>query len=344
METLWIILGVIAVIIFIVIIVNIFKAMTYVVPEENRLVVYRLGRFNRIAGPGVVQVIPGLEQVVRTLEVRDHPLEITVKGIFAFGVPNDLTLNLWCSFDPARAAGSDKRELHHLIHLSDAERRQQVEVKMREALVNQIAELQKQKPLPQGSTPLDSVIALAPGTERYNDLITGLKRELEKTLPTVGVILNTSQSINLTGRVIPDVIIEAIKRTQGRQIDSQWLTKYANQLRQQFPEISSTVLDQMVASIDGVDVGNVQRLRLEQDERTDAQVELEVPMDGSDKPEVVAKPKIKLGEIETRRPAVAAKAAPEPPKVNPDHLTKSDLAVLKRVPRAEDREKQRLSA
>lgn len=344
MGTLWIILGIIGAVILIIIFINVFKAMTYVVPEENRLVVYRLGRFNRVIGPGMVQVIPWLERVVRTLEVRDHPLEVTVKGIFAFGVPNDLTLNLWCSFDPVRAAGKDKHELTHLVHLSDSERRQQVEVKMREALVNQIAELQKQKPLPQGSTPLDAVIALAPGTERYNDLITGLKRELEKTLPTVGVILNTSQSINLTGRVIPDVIIEAIKRTQGRQIDSQWLTKYANQLRQQFPEISSTVLDQMVASIDGVDVGNVQRLRLEQDDHTQAQVEMEVPMDGSDTPEVVAKPKIRLGDTENRRPAIAAKAIPELPAGTSDHLTKSDLAVLKRVPRPEDREKQRLSA
>ena len=62
------------------------------------------------------------------------------------------------------------------------------------------------------------MIALAPGTERYNDLIAGLKEELEQTLPTVGVILNTSQSINLTGRGIPDVIIEAIKRIRGDKL------------------------------------------------------------------------------------------------------------------------------
>jgi hypothetical protein len=148
----------------------------------------------------------------------------------------------------------------------------------------------------------------------------------------------------LTGRIIPDAIINAIKRMQGRQIDSQWLTKYASQLQQQFPEISNVVLDQMLASVDGVDVGNVQRLRLEQDERTDAHVELEVPMSGSDAPEVVAKPKIRLGDNESRRPATAVKAASEPPAAKSDHLTKSDLTVLKRVPRPDDREKQRLSA
>lgn len=344
MGTLWIILGIIAAVVLLVVFIKLFMAMMHIVPEERRLVVYRLGRFNRITGPGMVFVVPGMEQIVRTLEVRDHPLEVTVPGIFAYGVPNDLTLDLWCSFDLVRAAGGNMAKLAQHVQVSEVERRQQVEVKMREALVSQVADLEKNKPLAAGATPLDGVLALAPGTERYSALLAGVKNELEKSLPSIGVILNTSQPITLTGRVIPDAIINAIKRMQGRQIDSQWLTRYANQLRQQFPEISSVVLDQMLASVDGVDVGNVQRLRLEQDERTDAQVELEVPMGGSDTPEVVAKPKIRLGDSETRRPAVAAKAVPELPAVKPDHLTKSDLAVLKRVPRPDDHERQRLSA
>jgi len=333
---------IVAVVILLVILYKALKATIHIVPEERRLVVYRLGRFNRIVGPGIVLVTPWLEQVVRILEVRDHPLEVTVPGIFAFGVPNDLTLNLWCSYDLVRAAGNNMHKLAGLVHLSDAERRQQVEVKMREALVNRLAELQQRKPLPQGATPLDAVIALAPGSDRYNDLIAGVKDELEQTLPTVGVILNTSQSINLTGRDIPDVIIEAIKRMQGRQIDSKWLTKYANELRQQFPEISTAVLDQMLASIDGVDVGNVQRLRLEQDEHTQAQVEIEVPLDGSDTAGVMAKPKIKFGNTETKSHAAPAKTRREPVSPGPRHLTKNDLAVLKRVPRKQP--DQRMSA
>lgn len=344
MGTFWVILGIIGAVVLLVIFIKLFMVMVQIVPEERRLVVYRLGRFNRVTGPGMVFVVPGLEQIVRTLEVREHPMEVTVPGIFAYGVPNDLTLDLWCSFDLVRAAGGNRAKLAQLVQISDAERRKQVEVKMREALVNQVAALEKNKPLTAGATSLDGVLALAPGTERYNTLLAGVKNELEKSLPSVGVIVNTSQPITLTGRVIPDAIINAIKRMQGRQIDSQWLTRYANQLRQQFPEISNVILDQMLASVDGVDVGNVQRLRLEQDERTDAQVELEVPMSGGDSPEVVAKPKIRLADSETRRPAAAAKAVPQAPAARSDHLTKSDLAVLKRVPRPDDPEKQRLSA
>lgn len=334
---------IVAIVILIIVLYQVGKAMMHVVPEERRLVVYRLGRFNRIVGPGLVAVIPGLERIVRVLEVRDHPLEVTVSGIFAFGVPNDLTLNLWCSFDLARAAGIDKQKLAKSVHLSDAERRHQVEVKMREALVNQLAIIQREMPLPDDATSLDGVIALAPGMERYNKLLAGLQGELEKTLPSVGVILNTSQPITLTGRGIPASIIEAIQRKQGRDIDSEWLTQYAEELRKDFPDISKAVLAQILAAIEGVDAGKVQRLLLEQDTKAPSGVEIEYEMheDGNNVPHAIIKPRLK-----TEGAATKARSAPveTPSEVVSPHLSKSDLAVLKRVPRRNDREQQRLSA
>jgi hypothetical protein len=342
MEILWTIVGIVGVIVLAFVLYKVLRATMRIIPEGQRLVIYRLGRFDRLAGPGMVIVIPGLEQVARTLEVRDHPLEVSVPGIFAFGVPNDLTISLWCSYDLVRAAAGNKAKLAQLVQLSEGERRRQVEVKMREALINQISNLEKRMSLPATATPLDAVIALAPGSPRYNELLAGLKRELEQTLPSVGVILNTAQSITVTGRVIPDVIIDAIKRTQGRQIDSQWLTKYATELRRQFPDISSAVLDQMLASIEGVDVGNVQRLRLEQDDKTEAQVELEVPLDGSEEPGVIAKPKVKFQEATSRRQPGPSQSDRDSSQPAPRGLDKSDLTVLKRVPR--NNQDQRKSA
>lgn len=344
MGILWTIVGIIAGIILVVILYKVLKALIHIIPEGQRLIVYRLGRFNRVVGPGLVLIVPGLEQVARTMEMRDHPLEVEVTGIFAYGVPNDLTLDLWCSFDLIKAAGGNKAKLSQLVQINEAERRKQVEVKMREALVGQITELQNRLPLPNTATPLDAVIALAPGTERYDALIEGVEKELAHSLPSIGVILNSTQPITLTGRGIPDSIIEAIKRMQGRQIDSQWLTKYADQLRQQFPDISSVVLDQMLASIDGVDVGNVQRLRLEQDDKTEAQVDIEMPMDGSNLPRILAKPKIKVPETEIKHRAVEPQDSQVSPQLADTHLTKSDLTVLKRIPRPDEREQQRRSA
>jgi hypothetical protein len=120
-----------------------------------------------------------------------------------------LTLNLWCSYDLVKAVAGNKAKLAELVQLNEGERHRQVEVKMREALVNQIAALEKRMPLPESATAFDGVIALAPGSQRYNELLAGLKGELEKTLPSVGVILNPNQSITVTNRGIPDVVLDA---------------------------------------------------------------------------------------------------------------------------------------
>jgi hypothetical protein len=318
MTGLMIVVGIIFLIVLLVVLYNLI-AITRVVPQEERLVVYRLGRFNRIAGPGPVQVIPGLEEVVQTIDVRDRPLEIKVPGIFAFGVPNDLTLNLWCSFDLVKAVKGDRDKLAKLVQLTEFERHEQVKVKMREALVSQVANLQEQMPLPIKAKLTERIIALAPGTPRYNALIKGLKHQLERTFPSVGVILNTDQSIVLTGRNLSDEILEAIGRRQGREIDSEWLTNYADELRQRFPEMSNVVLAQILSSIEGVDAGKVQRLLLEQEAAAEAEVEFEMSGSGETGPNVITKPKPKS---QKRQPA----QAPRP-------LTKSDLTVLKRVPR-----------
>jgi hypothetical protein len=91
-----------------------------------------------------------------------------------------------------------------------------------------------------------------------------------------------------------------------------------------------------------VDIGNMQRLRLEQDDKTDAQVELEVPIDGSETPNVIAKPKVKLGEREAKPQAIATRSTAPSAPAPATGLSKSDLSVLKRVPRSKSEE--RLSA
>jgi hypothetical protein len=322
-DTLVIIVVVVFLVILFGVVIRLFASMTQVVPQTQRLVVYRLGRFHRIAGPGPVQIIPRLDQVVRMIEVRDHPVEITVPGLFAFGAPNTLTLNLWCSFDLVQAAEGDHGKLAQLVQLSESERHQQVEVKMREALVRQIADLQQKMPLPDKATLMDRIIALAPASPRHNALLKGVKYDLERTLPSVGVILNTNQPIVLTGRSLSDEITEAIQRRRGRELDSEWLLNYADTLRERFPGISDAMLAQILTSIEGVDVGNIQRLLLEHERNTETEVEFEMPGDGSGVPNVIIKPKTKAQQP----PPTGTEGKPAR---TPRPLTKSDLAVLKR--------------
>uniref|UniRef100_A0A832H574 Band 7 domain-containing protein n=1 Tax=Oscillatoriales cyanobacterium SpSt-402 TaxID=2282168 RepID=A0A832H574_9CYAN len=330
MDTLIIILGGIILVIVVIVAIVIFAKTTQVVPQEKRLVIYRFGRFHRIAGPGPVRIVPGLDEVVQTIEVRDHPVEITIPGIFVFGVPNDFTLNLWYRVDLVQAAESDNNKLAELVQIRDEERSRQIQVIIREALSNQVANIQKRMPLPEGATTLDGVIALALGNERSQELMKSVKQELERTLPSVGVVLNATRPITLTQRGIPGEIIKAIQRQQGREIDSQWLIKYAAVLQREFPEISKAVSSQVLAAIEGVDVGKIQRLLLEQEAGAGGEFEVEMSERDGTIPRVRAKTKTKVDKPYAHREPESGRSQQA---VRP-RLTEDDLAVLKCVPRA----------
>ena len=321
MDTGSLVLLIIAGIIFVAVIGFILKKITRVVPQEECLIIYRFGHFNRVGGPGPVQVIPGIEKIVRTIEIRNRPIEVTIKGIFAYGVPNNLTLNFWARFDPQQAAQGNRRKMAEFVQISERERREQIEVKVRDALIRQVATLQQNSPLPDKAKSTEKIAALAPGSPRYHTLIKNLAYDLEKSLPSIGIIFNTDHPIVMTDRGLTDEIIQAIGRRQGREIDSEWLTNYADEIRQRFPEMSNTTLAQILSSLEGVDAGKVQRLLLEKG-AGDPEIEYEMS-DGGE-----------AGTNFITKPQTTARTNSKPLKVKKDTpLTKSDFAVLKRVPR-----------
>jgi hypothetical protein len=315
--------------------------MTRIVPHDRRLGIYRMGRFHRVAGPGPVMVLPGLEQVAREFRVRNEPLTVTVDGLFPFGVPVNMTLNLWCRFDLAAASREDHNKLADLVHLANAERHQQVRVKVREAVIRQIANLESRRPVPDDASILDRVMALGLGTPRYNELLDAVKEDLNYILPSVGAILDLTQPVTLTKRDISTEIIDAAKRRRSRAIDSEWLTGYVDEIRQRYPDLSSELLFQILSALDGVDTGQLHRLLLDSDASGQQEVEYEIS-GGQEGPNIITKTQRKRDQAVSQTRATPqytdAETAPQPST----RLTKDDLTILKRVPRR--RRDQKLSA
>ncbi len=246
MSTPEIIIGII-ILVIVAILIGMLVNMTQVVPQRERLVIYRFGHFHRIVGPGSVPIIPSVDKVVRSIDVRDRPIEITVPSIFAFGVFNELTINLWYRVELIETTGSNRDKLVELIQITESERQEQVQVKMHEVLINQVAVLQERKPLPDTTTNLDGIAALAPGSERHNNLLEGIRKELEESLPSIGVVLNTTHPVMLTTRITPAEFFKAIQPERGSEIDNRWLSKFADDLREQFPDMSHILLAQILA-------------------------------------------------------------------------------------------------
>src|SRR2546425_2124774 len=54
----------------------IFRAAVHIVPEFQRLVVFRLGNFDRVAGPGLILLVPFVQQVQQVVALREFVVAI----------------------------------------------------------------------------------------------------------------------------------------------------------------------------------------------------------------------------------------------------------------------------
>src|SRR5438874_8053532 len=63
--------------ILIVILILAFRAIIHIVPEYQRLIVFRLGSFEKTAGPGIVLLLPPpVQSVAQTVDLREFVVEI----------------------------------------------------------------------------------------------------------------------------------------------------------------------------------------------------------------------------------------------------------------------------
>ena len=70
-------LGPIAILILLVIAILIVRAVVHIVPQYQRLVVFSFGRFQRVAGPGLIWLLPPpVQSVAQTIDLREFVVEI----------------------------------------------------------------------------------------------------------------------------------------------------------------------------------------------------------------------------------------------------------------------------
>ncbi len=106
------------------------------VPEGQQVVVFQLGRFHRIDGPGPVMLNRQLDEVVRTINIRNEPDNYRVDGLLSYGLPFGYTLNFWRHTDLTTAAGMIGRSWCIWRLLSDDERQHQVVTLLRTTLLD----------------------------------------------------------------------------------------------------------------------------------------------------------------------------------------------------------------
>lgn len=300
--------------------VAILRIRLRVVPEEERLVIYRLGRFNRIGGPGLTPILERIETIHRTLNVREEPHDVRVNSLFLNGIPFGYTLDIWWRIDPKGAAKGNQDEMLRMVQFNDDERKHQAGVKVREALVASTSRIEKEYK-PRDDDFFYKLLPLIPGIPECQRLLDYVRQELAHSLPSVGIMLNQNQPITITGLHLSEDIINSFSR--GR---------ITEMVREQFPDLAPELILQTVSAITGVEMPQ-QRVVLDGggaggNTAVDYRIEDE------------AKPRVKIYPQSGTEAAPQSRqqraAAPVQPSVQPlaagEGLTKEELGVLKRAP------------
>ncbi len=300
-------------------IVSFLRSSYVIVPEEERLVIYRLGRFDRVAGPGRVRLSRDMDKVQRRFSIRNGPSDCLIDDLHVYGLPVGLTLNLWWCYDPVRAAGGDSATLRDLVLFDESERRSQLAVELRDSLVRQIAAMEQRKPLAATATIVDKIVPILPGVSTCIEILTHAQQDLARTLPRLGIFLDMNHPIVITRVHPPDDMIRGFSRDRAAAL-----------LRLQFPNLPDSMMLHLLESIEGLEPLRIHEIR-QVGENGGAGIAAEARWTEDDtlfRAPLAVEPAPPQGKTPDRAETVADQPASEASR-----LSRSDLAVLKRVPR-----------
>lgn len=311
----WLLVGILAVVLFAWLVLGL---RVQVVSEEERLVIYRLGAFNRVAGPGPV-LITRMDTVERTLHVRNQPHNVRVDHLFIKGVPFGYTLTFWYGLDLNKAANGKREHLARMAQFSNEEIDRQVANQVRAALVSSLPRIETEYQAA-GKEFFYNLLPIIPGLPEATKLLTYVREDLAKTLPAIGVTFDPDRPIIITGLHIgPDI---AGSFSRGRVVQM---------LKEQFPGLSEEMLLQALASIEGIDFAH-QRITLKSEGDAQAVVDFRDDEEEGMQSRVKVYPQARGSRAAQPQPS-ANPATPEPiPAATEQQLTKDDLTILKRVP------------
>jgi len=250
-----------------------------------------------------------------------------VDNLFINGVPIALTLSIWAAFDPVRAVGNDHANQTRLIVFNDFERNAQVVLALRHILVQELGAMEQAHPLPAQATMGDKILPIIPGLPVCNGMLARVRERLRDDMRTIGFILNLTHPILITSIQPPESVSKGFDRERVMSF-----------LRPQFPNLPDDVLAQLYTSIEKLDLPTLQRFVVQNEGNLSTRIEQRMENAQGGQTRVSVQTPAGDATAAAARPPItvtppASQPAPAPPPAA-DELLPSDLAVLKRVPRA----------
>lgn len=329
----------VAIIALIALIIFIFRAIKgiefNILREHERLAIYRMGRFRRIRGPGLVIVWQTLGTKALPFDVREHPMEQFVPPVFINGLPVGLTFNFWCAFDPETTVASNRIRFNDLFQMEERERQQEIGLRLKECVADEISILTRRDKLPENPELFHRLMPVLPGFPQRAELLQNIRSKLTGEIRNLGYRLSADNPIIISRLHLPDEMGKTLNR--GRIVEL---------LRSQFPDLADEEIAHILASIEGRPAPNLQKFVVQGD--TNAQIETRRKGDQTEEHRLrFAIPKAEqkqtdgsttqAGGTDHQGDSATSNAQSAKPAVDRS-LSDNDLSVLTPVPRLRDRQ------
>lgn len=188
------------------------------VNEGEEIVIFNMGRFDRIEGPGIVFLAPGLDIVHKTLDVREKQHDPTVR-VFANGIPLTMQLHFRTRLDIRRAIHDRQRQID-VVTMDDYQREQQFHDTVSHAFTTTVKRYEREHPAPADADLFARIEHLVLGTPANDTIKTQLRAGLDRDLRSLGHLLNREAPCWIVIGQLPEGLGDALNRTRISQIEN----------------------------------------------------------------------------------------------------------------------------
>lgn len=222
------------------------------VEEGYEAVIYRLGRFHRIAGPGLIWLWPHVDECHAILDVRQTRLIVLIRTFAGSGVPVTLRLSFHASLDLRRTAGQDFARLAELASWNEQDRKDKLDDAVQHLVIQMVREYERRHPVPADAdfyTQLSHILTM---TRQNEALMLNIRRHLGRVLARFGYVLNQAEPCWMVLDSLPPTLIEAFDRARADRVHIQRLTGKWEQILRLIRDYPPHLQTHLMAVVEGL--------------------------------------------------------------------------------------------
>lgn len=227
------------------------------VEEGHQIVIYRLGRFYKIAGPGVVWLWPRLDEVHATLDVRTTRMPILVRT-FAAGVPVTLRLSFHARLDLLRAVGNDLNRLAELASWDEQQRKDKLDDAVQNLAIRMVKEYERRYPVPADADVYDRLAHIITMTRENDLLMDTIRRQLGQIIRRSGYIFDEVEPCWMVLDSLPPSLLEAFDRARTDRVHVRRLTEKWGQILRLIRDYPPHLQAHLLAVVEGLEPPPIQ--------------------------------------------------------------------------------------